>query len=272
MSSQDLTSIVTPQLLIAIGGSVPAAKRGAQAAHAAVLAERLPPLLRKFNIDTPLRLAHLLSQLAHESDSFCTVEEYASGAAYEGRADLGNTQRGDGKRFKGRGPIQLTGRDNYGRFTAWVRGHVPSAPDFEAHPELVFADAWVAWSVVYYWVSRNINQAADKDDIIHVTRIINGGRNGLADRKVMLARAKEHIARFLALRADRNADLPTLSRGLLDSIDVEILQTKLRAQGFKIAIDGDFGPATELAVQMFQSRVGLPPTGIADDATWTHLK
>lgn len=271
MSTNTLTSIITPQLLIAIGGAVPTGKRIAQSIRATTLAEKLPPLLDRFEINRPLRLAHLLAQLAHESDAFCTFEEYASGAAYEGRIDLGNTKSGDGKRYKGRGPIQLTGRDNYRKFTGWVRQYIRDAPDFEAMPALVSLDEWAAWPVVYYWTTRKLNKLADDDDVVRVSIAINGGRNGLDDRKAKLVLAKEHIARAMAAASVGHDAYPTLSRGLRDSVDVEILQRALRAHGIQIAIDGDFGPATELAVKQFQSRRGIPPTGIADAATWSDL-
>ncbi len=271
MSAKSLTSIITPQLLIAIGGAVPTGKRVAQSIRATTLAEKLPPLLDRFEVNRPLRLAHLLAQLAHESDGFCTFEEYASGGAYEGRGDLGNTKPGDGRRYKGRGPIQLTGRDNYRKFTGWVRQYIRDAPDFEANPTLVSSDEWVAWTVVYYWTTRKLNNLADDDDVVRVSIAINGGRNGLADRKAKLGLAKEHIARAMAAASVDHDAHPTLSRGLMDSVDVEILQRALRAHGFQIAIDGDFGPATDLAVKRFQARCGIPPTGIADAATWTKL-
>jgi putative chitinase len=84
-----------------------------QAAIIAGIGAGLAPSLARYAIDTPLRVAHFLAQTAHESDGFCTTEEYADGRAYEGRRDLGNVEPGDGPRFKGRGLIQLTGRMNY---------------------------------------------------------------------------------------------------------------------------------------------------------------
>ncbi len=88
--------------------------------------------MRTFGIlDNSLRLIHFLAQLAHETGNFRYMEEIASGAAYEGRKDLGNTQAGDGKRFKGRGPIQLTGRANHRKYGQQL------GIDFENNPEIV---------------------------------------------------------------------------------------------------------------------------------------
>ncbi|MDG3580398.1 peptidoglycan-binding protein [Rhizobium sp. YJ-22] len=271
---QSITSILTTELLCRVGGPVPDSKASARRGHAGVLAEHLPPLMQRFEIDRPLRIAHFLAQTAHESDSFCAMEEYASGAAYEGRADLGNVQAGDGKRYKGRGPIQLTGRTNYRAFTGWMRENVSvDVPDFEARPELVVSDRWVAYSAIYFWATRGLNRHADRDDIFAVTSIINGGRNGIEDRKTKLARAKVEIARAMASATldTGRAEWPILHRGLMNDKGVERLQYWLVKADYPISIDGDFGPATELALKDWQRRRGLPPTGIANGASWAML-
>jgi putative chitinase len=135
-------------------------------------------------LDTPLRLAHFMAQLAHESGGFRHMEEIASGQAYEGRSDLGNDQPGDGKRYKGRGPIQLTGRLNY-RNSGRALGF-----DFENHPELVAIPSVGLLVACSYWVGRRLNALADSDDVEGITKRINGGLNGLAERKAYLAKAK----------------------------------------------------------------------------------
>jgi putative chitinase len=141
--------------------------------------------MKKYGITTPLRMAHFVSQIAHETASFLYAEEIADGSAYEGRMDLGNTLPGDGKRYKGRGLIQLTGRANYTQYAK------DSGADCVAQPERVTADAFAAVDVAcWYWDKRRINRLADADDVKAVTKAINGGYNGLDDRIDYLARAK----------------------------------------------------------------------------------
>ena len=141
--------------------------------------------LRAYGImDSKLRLAHFMAQLGHESGSFKYMEEIASGAAYEGRKDLGNTQPGDGKLFKGRGPIQLTGRANYRTYGLAL------GIDFERHPELVAIPSIGLLVACRYWSVRGLNAYADADDVLTITRRINGGQNGLDDRKARLALMK----------------------------------------------------------------------------------
>ena len=139
-------------------------------------------------LDTTLRFAHPLAQLAHESDGFRAMEEYASGKAYEGRADLGNTQPGDGVRYKGRGPIQITGRANYRTFGRALGIDLERRPDLAAVPSIGLQVS------AAYWASRNLNALADRDDILGITRAINGGNNGLDDRRARLATVKGLLA------------------------------------------------------------------------------
>jgi len=138
----------------------------------------------EYGLLRPLRLAHFMGQLSHESGRFAYMEEIASGAAYEGRRDLGNTQPGDGRRYKGRGPIQLTGRANYRTVGARLGLDLEGNPELAARPEIGLRIA------LDYWASRKINQWADADNLNRVTRLINGGTNGLADRVAETDRAK----------------------------------------------------------------------------------
>jgi putative chitinase len=138
-------------------------------------------------ITTSLRLCHFLAQAAHETDGFRTLEEYggpAYFARYDGRRDLGNTQTGDGARYHGRGIFQLTGRFNYRRYGGLVGIDLEAAPERAKEPAVSLAIAFA------YWRDRGINTAADADDIAAVTKLINGGRNGLAARTRLLAVAK----------------------------------------------------------------------------------
>ncbi len=132
----------------------------------------------------PLRLAHFMAQLIHESGSFRYMEEIASGQAYEGRADLGNTQPGDGKRYKGRGPIQITGRANYRRYGRKI------GIDIERHPEIAAVPSIGLQLALEYWDSKSLNVLAEADDVVGITKKINGGDNGLDDRKAHLAKVK----------------------------------------------------------------------------------
>lgn len=132
------------------------------------------------------RAAMWCAQVGHESAGLVYFEELASGAAYEGRVDLGNNVKGDGVRFKGRGPIQLTGRHNYGQFGSWCKaqGYVSDAAHFLNNPTQVATSRWGFLAAAWYWtVARSkLNAQADAGDIDAATRSINGGTNGLADR------------------------------------------------------------------------------------------
>ena len=136
-------------------------------------------------IGTPLRQCHFLAQILHESGSLNYVKELASGKAYEGRRDLGNIIKGDGVKFKGRGLIQITGRANYETLSKlWNI-------DLLDKPELLEQPLYAVKSAVWFWNSRFINKFADTDNIRDITRRINGGFNGLADRIQFLDQAKK---------------------------------------------------------------------------------
>lgn len=127
-------------------------------------------------IDTPLRQAAFLAQIAHESGRFIYTEEIASGKAYEGRTDLGNTHPGDGKKYKGRGLIQLTGRSNYREFSKHT------GIDFIASPELVSTPQYAVQSACWFWQESGLNELADLGEMRKITKIINGAYNGLEQR------------------------------------------------------------------------------------------
>lgn len=268
-----LTSRINASALKAIAPIAPKLKAAAQASIIEKFGELLPSLLPVADISTALRIAHFLAQVAHESDGFCTLEEYASGAAYEGRVkDLGNTQPGDGKRFKGRGPIQLTGRSNYRAFTTWMHARQSDAPNFETSPELVATWPWAGWAVIFFWQTKNLNAVADRDDLVAVTKVINGGRNGLDDRARYLARAKPALQSFVADALSAEQGFPVLRRGMKGE-PIDRLQSALRNAGFYfLAIDGDFGPGTEGAVRAFQRAKGLIVDGIFGSKSFAALQ
>ena len=156
--------------------------------------------MRAAGITTPLRAAMWCAQIGHESVGLRYMEEIASGQAYEGRADLGNTQPGDGRRYKGSGPIQLTGRANFRAFTRWAQAQGHTTIDFEASPELVRADPrWGFLAASWYWtVARpQLNALADAGDLVGATRAINGGTNGLDDRRARYQRCLQLGAALL---------------------------------------------------------------------------
>lgn len=141
----------------------------------------------EYGISTLIRIWSYLAQIGHESGQLNYSEEIASGRAYEGRKDLGNTEPGDGIRFKGRGLIQLTGRANYqGLSNAF-------GIDFIQEPELLQTPEWAVKSSLWFWKSKKLNAIADSGDFRLLTRKINGGINGLADRIEIFERCKKYI-------------------------------------------------------------------------------
>ena len=143
--------------------------------------------LEEFQINTSARIEAFLGQIAHESGSLQYAEEIASGEAYEGREDLGNTQPGDGKRYKGRGLLMITGKINYRKY-----GEMLDIP-LESNPELAKSPENAARIAGAYWQSHGLNELADNEDYRKITRLINGGYNGMDDRLARWSDAKQAL-------------------------------------------------------------------------------
>lgn len=148
--------------------------------------------MEEFEINTPVRQAAFLAQIGHESGQLRYVRELASGEDYEGRKDLGNTQRGDGVRFKGRGLIQITGRANYLQCSRALFGD----DRLLQSPELLEDPVQACRSAAWFWQSRRLNELADggMKEFGFITRKINGGTNGISDRLVLYRKALEVFA------------------------------------------------------------------------------
>jgi len=181
------------------------------AAKRALYLPHLNDAMQARAIDTVLRCAAFVAQLAHESGEFRWMEEIwgptTAQLRYEPPGDLaqrlGNTAPGDGKRFKGRGPIQITGRFNYGKYGELLGIDLITDPTRAVAPEIAFATA------ALYWQSNGLNELADQREFVAITRRINGGSNGLADRQMYYARAQAVLGAGAAPRARA----PALLRG-----------------------------------------------------------
>jgi predicted chitinase len=146
-----------------------------------------------YEIDTPLRIAAFLAQLAHESGEFRFMEEIwgptAAQLRYEPPSDLatrlGNIEPGDGERYKGRGVIQLTGRFNYQKYGDLLGIDLVSNPTLASTPQIAFSTAGL------YWQENDLNELADQEDFETITRRINGGLNGYDHRLMYYERARD---------------------------------------------------------------------------------
>lgn len=159
--------------------------------QARALADKFWPSLDatcdEFEISTPERVAAFIAQVAHESGELHYVRELADGLAYEGRRDLGNVNPGDGPRYKGRGLIQITGRQNYARCGAALILPLVDEPELLEQP--VNASRSAGW----FWKTNGLNTLADAGDFLAITKRINGGTNGLAQRVEYWQRAQSAL-------------------------------------------------------------------------------
>jgi putative chitinase len=155
--------------------------------RAAAFAQPLTDAMAEHGMNTPKRMAAFVAQIAHESEELRFTRELASGNEYEGRADLGNTQAGDGVKFKGRGLLQITGRANYAACGAALGLNLIDAP------ALLESPAGACRSAAWFWTKRGLSELADADKFGEITVRINGGHNGLDQRIGYWLRARREF-------------------------------------------------------------------------------
>lgn len=248
---------LTPELL--------RAATGCQEAYAELYAGPLSDACEWHGINTPARMAAFLAQIGHESGSFRFVREVwgptPAQQRYEGRADLGNIQPGDGLRYCGRGLIQLTGRANYVRIRDRMRGVFPDVPDFEAQPEQLERPQWACLSAAEYWAGAGLNRLADAGDFEAITKRINGGLNGQADRLARWERAKQALPKNDAPGSptadEREATGPTPLPEQEKPPMAPLIPALL--QGLAGTLFGIFEPLAREKVEQVLTKKGLPP-------------
>jgi putative chitinase len=265
--------------------------------------EALCEVLPKYGVDTPRRVAHFISQCAHESNNFRSLEEnlnYSAkalnavfgryfGAApkrnaaeYERNpekianyvyqdefrvAKMGNVNPGDGWLFRGRGLKQLTGRDNYTRFGKSVGMTAEEAAVYVA------TEKGAIESACWFWDTNKLNTIADTDDVVLMTRRINGGKIGLEDRQQRYTKAMQVLGCPVTL-----AEVKDDGGNDVDVGDIGVLRRGSRGDGVKmmqaalgIGADGIFGPGTERKLKEWQAANGLTADGIAGPMTLAKL-
>lgn len=264
--------------------------------------DALCELLPKYGITSERRVAHFLSQCAHESGGFKRLEENLNYSAKALRAvfgryfgdspkrdadeyhrqpemianyvymdeyrkyKMGNVNEGDGWLFRGRGLKQLTGRHNYTKFGESIDMSAEQAAEYVATP------AGAIESACWFWDTNNLNDIADTDNVVKMTKKINGGNIGLEDRQKRYSHAMEVLGMSVE---DLGADDSSVE-DILD--DIGVLRKGAKGEGVKlmqealgIGADGDFGPGTERALKEWQSANGLVADGVAGPATFEKL-
>ena len=160
--------------------------------QAGVFVPVLNTAMVRFQIVGTKRVAAFIAQVGHESGQLQWVREIwgptAQQAGYEGRADLGNTVKGDGSKYRGRGLIQITGRANYAACGEAL------GLDLLNKPELLELPQHAAMSAAWFWSTKGLNTLADQGDFVKITRRINGGLNGQADRQALYGKALKVLA------------------------------------------------------------------------------
>ena len=160
--------------------------------QAGVFVPALNTAMNRYGIVGSQRAAAFIAQVGHESGQLRYVREIwgptAQQAGYEGRADLGNTVTGDGSKYRGRGLLQITGRANYAACGEAL------GLDLVNQPTLLEQPQHAAMSAAWFWSTRGLNTLADQREFVKITRRINGGLNGLADRQALYDKALKVLA------------------------------------------------------------------------------
>ena len=259
--------------------------------------DALVNILPKYDITTEARVAGFIAQCAHESGNFMTLEENLNyreetllkvfpryfGAGKRNAAEyaknpekianyvymdefrtskMGNVKEGDGWRFRGRGLKQLTGRENYTNFGKSVGMTAEQAADYVA------TEKGAIESACWFWNAKKLNAVADTGDVVKMTKIINGGDIGLADRQSRYKKAMEVFGGKVDLKAvvTEDSDTPPVLKKGSKGEWVKKMQKVLGA-----APDGDFGPGTEKAVKAWQEKNGLTPDGVVGPKTLAKM-
>ena len=260
--------------------------------------DELNKALPKYDITTDQRIAGFISQCAHESSDFRVLQENLNykeatllkvfpryfgpgkenAAEYAGKPEkianyvymdknrskggaLGNVKDGDGWLFSGKGLKQVTGRANTTAFGKTVGMTAEDAAEY------LLTKKGALESALWFWGSRNLNEVADTGDVVKLTKIINGGDIGLADRQARYSRAMAALGGKITAAAPAAAATSggTLRKGSKGD-EVKKMQAKLG-----LAADGDFGPGTEAALKKWQAENGLTADGVAGPKTLAKL-
>ena len=261
-------------------------------ADAAAWADAALEVLPKYEINTPNRGAGFFAQCGHESMSFTALSEnlnyraetleklfskYFSKAGrnaadyakqpekianviYANRMGNGDTASGDGFKFRGRGVIQLTGRDNYSAFALSIKMTLPDVIDY------VQTKKGALESACWYWNSRKINLACDENDIVKMTKLVNGGTIGLEDRRSHYEKALAVLGGAVPAPITSAAAIPGVLKKGSTGEAVKRMQAELGLED-----DGVFGPGTEAAVKKWQAASGLAADGIVGPKTLAKL-
>jgi len=261
-------------------------------ADAAAWADAAMEILPKYEINTPNRIAGFFAQCGHESMNFTALSEnlnyraetldklfskYFSKAGrnaadyakqpekianviYASRMGNGDTASGDGYRFRGRGVIQLTGKDNYSAFASSIKMTLPDVIDY------VQTKKGALESACWYWNSRKINIACDENDIVKMTKLVNGGTIGLEDRRKHYESALAVLGGATPAPITTAAAIPGVLKKGSTGEAVKRMQAELGLED-----DGVFGPGTEAAVKKWQAANGLAADGIVGPKTLAKL-